>query len=176
MAITKDKKKGIITEYEEWFSKSRAMIITQYTGLTTTDLDRVRRQVREAGGEFHIVKNTLSKIALETAGYPVQKEFFTGSTAVGFAFEDGPALAKVINDLAKTSEFLQIKGGYLGKDLMRADQISALADLPPLPVMRARLLGVIQAPASQLARVIQEPARQLAQVIKARSEQSGLPA
>ena len=171
MAISKEKKKDIIGEYEEWLGNSKALIITEYTGLTTTDLDRVRRQVRDAGGEFHIVKNTLSKIALESAGYTVQEGFFEGSTAIGFAFDDGPALAKVINDLAKSSDFMTIKGGYLGKDLMQAGQVSALADLPPLPVMRARLMGVIQAPAGQLARLIREPARQLAQVIKAHSEQ-----
>lgn len=173
MAISKERKNELVAQYEEWAGNSEAIILTEYLGLAMSDLDEVRKRSREAGGEFHIVKNTLTKIALESSGFPLQDDFFIGTTAVGFAFEDAPAMAKVIKDLTKSSETVRIKGGYLGKDLMDADQINALADLPPLPVMRARLLGVLSAPASQLARLVQEPGRQLAQVIKARAEQEG---
>ena len=173
MAITKERKNEMVAQYEEWAENSEAMILTEYIGLTTADLDTLRSQAREAGGEFHIVKNSLSKIALESKGYPLKDEFFLETTAIGFAFEDAPAMAKVINDLSKTSDFVKIKGGYLGQELMDAAQVKALAELPPLPVMRARLLGVISAPATQLARIVQEPARQLAQVVKAQAEQEG---
>jgi large subunit ribosomal protein L10 len=90
-----------------------------------------------------------------------------GSTAVGFAFQDAPALAKTMADFAKSSEFLKIKGGYLGNKPISADDIKALAELPPLPVMRAQLLGTIMAPASKLVRTLAEPARSLAAVIQA---------
>jgi large subunit ribosomal protein L10 len=176
MAITKERKNELVSQYEEWAENSEAIILTEYLGLSMSDLDKVRQQSREAGGEFHIVKNTLTKIALESSGFPLNEEFFVGTTAIGFAFEDAPAMAKVIKDLTKSSDSVKIKGGYLGKDFMDSAQVNALADLPPLPVMRALLLGVLHAPASQLARIIQEPGRKLAQVIKAKAEQESSPA
>jgi len=92
---------------------------------------------------------------------------FEETTAICFAFEDAPAIAKVMSEFARTSDFLKIKGGYLGKDLMSVEDVKSLAELPPLPVMRAQLLGTLMAPASQLARVLAEPARQVAAVLKA---------
>ncbi len=173
MAITKEKKEELVSQYEAWMGNSKALILTEYVGLSVKDLDDLRHRIREAGGEFHIVKNTLTKLALEASGLRVPEDFLTGSTAIGFAFEDGPALAKAINEFAKTSEVVKIKGGFLGQDAMTSQQVTALADLPPLPVMRAQLLGTLMAPASQLARVLAAPASQLAQVLKAYAEQGG---
>jgi large subunit ribosomal protein L10 len=147
------------------------MILADYVGMNMKDLDELRRQIREIGGEFHVVKNTLTKIAFESAGLQVPDDFFEGPTAIGFAFEDAPALAKVLSDYARDSEQVQLKGGYLGQEVVTADQIVFLASLPPLPEMRARLLGTLMAPANQLARILAEPARQLAQVIKAYADQ-----
>jgi large subunit ribosomal protein L10 len=173
LAISKEKKNELVAQYQEWATSSRAFVVTEYTGLTTTNLDEIRRQAREAGGEFHIVKNTLTKLALDSSGYPLPEEFFVGSTAIGYAFEDAPAIAKVLNEFSKSTDFMKIKGGYLGKIYMTPEQVRSLAELPPLPVVRARLLGVLSTPASQLARIIAEPARQVAQVIKAHSDQEG---
>jgi large subunit ribosomal protein L10 len=97
-------------------------------------------------------------------------DVFEGVSLVGFAFHDAPALAKVINDSTAKSEIFAVKGGYLGNEMLNASQIKALADLPPLPVMRATLLGTILAPASKLVRTLAEPARGLAAVVKAYSE------
>lgn len=175
MAISKDRKKDIVAQYEEWANSSRALFITEYTGMTMKDLDELRRKVREAGGEFHIVKNTLSKLAFTNMGLPVREGFFEGSTAIGFAFEDAPAMAKAMTEFSRGTEFLQVKGGYLGKNPISAEDIKALADLPPLPVVRAQLMGTILAPANQLARILAEPARQLAAVLKAFSEKEAAP-
>jgi large subunit ribosomal protein L10 len=106
-------------------------------------------------------------LAVKQAGYAVSDQMFVGSTAVTFAFADAPATAKAISEYARTSDFLKIKGGYLGAELMTPDQVKALADLPPLPVMRAQLLGTIMAPASKLVRTLAEPARSLAAVLQA---------
>lgn len=167
MAISKKHKEELVEEYQEWLKQSRAVIVTEYVGLTMKDMDNLRNRIREAGGEFHVIKNTLAELAVEQAGYPLPEDFFQGSTAAGFAFEDAPGLAKVMTEFARTVEFLKIKGGYLGDHPVTANQIQALADLPPLPVMRARLLGTILAPASKLARTLTEPGRQVAAVIKA---------
>jgi large subunit ribosomal protein L10 len=176
LAISKQRKNDIVDQYSEWLKKSRAIIMTEYTGLTMKDLDQLREKLRENGNEFHIIKNTLGKILIKDAGFPMDEEMFTGSTAMGFAFEDAPGLAKALSDFASSSEFVKIKGGYLSDSLMTADQVKALADMPPLPVMRAQLLGVLNAPASKLARVLAEPGRQIAAVIKAYADKNVAPA
>jgi len=93
-----------------------------------------------------------------------------GTLLVGFAYSDAPGLAKVFADASKNTEVFKLRGGYLEKELLSAQQVKALADLPPLPVMRATLLGVLQAPASKLVRTLAEPARSLAAVVKAYSD------
>lgn len=175
MAITKERKREVVTEYTDWIGKSSALILTEYRGLSMKDIDELRRRVREIGGEFHIVKNTLGKIAFEGAGYTLPAGFFDGSTAISFAFKDAPGLAKIIMEYARTSESLKVKGGYLGHLPMSAEDVKSLAELPPLPVMRAQLMGTILAPASQLARVLAEPARQVASVLKAYADKGAAP-
>lgn len=175
MAITKERKREVVSEYTDWIGRSSALILTEYRGLSMKDIDELRRRVREVGGEFHIVKNTLGKIAFESAGYAVPAGFFDGSTAISFAFRDAPGLAKIIVEYARTSESLKVKGGYLGHNPMSAEDVKSLAELPPLPVMRAQLMGTILAPASQLARVLAEPARQVASVLKAYADKASVP-
>lgn len=170
LAISKDKKKEAIAQYKEWADRSKALIITEYTGVTMKDLDRLRSKVREAGGEFHIIKNTLGKLALEESGFSEPEQYLQGSTAIAFAFEDGPSMAKVLTEFAKTSEFLKFKGGYLDQEPISAAMVKELADLPSLPVLRAMLLGVIMAPASKLVRTLAEPGRMIAAVVKAYSD------
>ncbi len=167
MAITKQRKQELVGQYVDWLSRSRAIVLTEYTGLSMKDLDQLRGKIREVGGEFHIVKNTLSKVALDQAGLQYSEDLLLGSTAAAFAFEDAPAVAKTLIDFAKESGFVKIKAGYLDGNLIAADEVRALADLPPLPVIRAQLLGVIMAPASKLARTLAEPARQVAAVLQA---------
>ena len=171
LAISEKRKKEVIVEYQEWLGKSKAVILTQYTGLSMKDLDALRTKVREAGGEFHVLKNTLAHKAFEDAGFQTPSGFFEGSTAASFAFQDAPGLAKVMTDFAKTAEFLKVKGGYLENRPMSIEQVTSLAELPPLPVMRAQLLGTLLAPASQLVRTLAEPARQIAAVLKAYTDQ-----
>ncbi len=170
MAFSRERKNEVLKEYAEWINRSRALILAEYKGLSMSDINTIRARLREAGGEFHVVKNTLGRRAFEDAGLHVPDDYFEGSTAVGFAFDDAPAVAKAITEYMRTSEFLKIKGGYLGKEAMSANQVKSLAELPPLPVMRAQLLGVLMAPASKLARTLAEPARQVAAVLKAFSE------
>ncbi len=171
MAISKKRKNEVVAEYIEWLERSNALIVTEYKGLAMKDLDELRRRVREVGGEFHIVKNTLGKIAFEKAGLPLPAGLFEGSTAIGFAFQNVPDMAKAMMEYARTSDALKVKGGYLGHSPISAEEVKALAELPPLPVMRARLLGTILAPASQLVRTLAEPARQVAAVLKAYADQ-----
>jgi len=175
LAISKDRKHEIVAQYSEWLGKSKAIILAEYIGMNMKTMDALRAKVRENGGEFHVVKNTLIQLALREAGMETREEVFSSSTAIGFAFEDAPALAKMMTGFIKESEFLKVKAGYLEKRLMTAEDVKALADLPPLPVMRATLLGTLLAPASQLVRTLSEPGRQVAAALKAFAEQAAAP-
>jgi len=167
LAITKARKNELIHQYGEWLNKSQVQVLMSYAGLSMKDVDLLRSKLREVGGEFHIVKNTLVKLAFQQAGMPLPEKYFEESTAVAFAFEDAPAFAKVLTEFIKTSEVVKVKGGYLDKKPIPSTGVKALADMPPLPVMRAQLLGVLLAPASKLVRTLAEPARGLAAVIQA---------
>ena len=167
MAVSKERKKEIVATYQDWLGNSQAVFLAEYIGLSVNDMDTLRDKVREVGGEFHVIKNTLGKIAFEDSGYEVPDDLFLGSTAAGFAFEDAPAMAKALSDFSKSVGFLKFKGGYLEKNMVSVEEIKALASLPPLPVVQAQLLSTIMAPATQLARVLAEPARQVAAVLQA---------
>ncbi len=172
MAKSKQEKESMLAQYMEWLGKSQAVILVQYTGVTMKDLDTIRARLREAGGEFHIVKNTLAKLALEKAGYTVPVDYTEKSTALGFAFTDVPSFTKTLTDATKNMEAVKVKGGFMGKAALNAAQVKALASLPPLPVLRAQLLGVLQAPAAKLVRTLAEPGRQVASVLKSYSEKA----
>jgi large subunit ribosomal protein L10 len=170
LALSKERKKEVVSQYETWLKDSEAVVLAEYTGLTMKQFDELRAKIREAGGEFHVIKNTLAKLAFESAGLDAPEDFFLGSTALGIAFDDPPAVAKIIKDFGKDHEFVKIKGGFMEGARVSAEEINVLAELPPLPVVRGQLLGVISAPASKLVRTIAEPARSLAQVLKAHAD------
>ena len=170
MAITKQRKQELMQQYEHWLSQSKGLILAEYTGMTVKEVDALRAKVREVGGEFHIVKNTLGLKALAQAGMSVPPGHLEGSTAIVFAFQDPPVVARAIMEFQRSSEFLKVKGGFLGLQAFNAEGVKSLADMPPLPVIRAQLLGTILAPASKLVRTLAEPGRSLAAVIKAKYE------
>lgn len=170
MAFTKKQKEAMVAQYEDWLENSQAVFIMSYSGLDNKEIETIRRAMRDSGGEAHVVKNTLIKIAMENQGYDVD-EVMTENSFTGFAFQDPAATAKVLADASKEhGEKIDFKLGYLDKNELSADEIKALAKLPPLPVMRAQILGTILAPASKLVRVINEPGSQVARVLKAFSE------
>jgi large subunit ribosomal protein L10 len=168
LAFTKDEKQKMLEQYESWLTKSQAIFMLQYSKMNMKEVNGVRAKAREVGAEMHVVKNTIFGILLDKFGMDGRK-FLEQTTLIGFAFNDAPALAKVVNDAAKSDVF-KVKGGLLGKRAMSVADVKALADMPPLPIVRAQLLGVLSAPASKLVRTINEPARGLAAVIKAHSE------
>jgi large subunit ribosomal protein L10 len=170
VAISKQKKEELVDQYADWMDRSNAFILTEYAGLTMKDVDELRQKSRESGGEFHIVKNTLGKLAFEKIGVPVPESEFVGTTAIAFAFDDPAAMAKVVSDFEKESDFLSIKSGYLEKEPIDVQGIRALADLPPMPVVQAQLLGVLMSPANKLAGLLAEPARQISTVLNAYSK------
>lgn len=176
MAISKDRKEELLKEYAELIEKSEGLILVEYRGLDMKGMDPMRRKVREASGELHVLKNTLALRALRAAGRPAPEALFTQTTAVGFAFTDVPGVAKALTGVAKDSEFVKIKGALLGNQVLDAKSVEALSELPPLPVLRAQLLGLLSAPASRLTGVVASGVRQVVNVVKAYADQAEAPA
>ncbi len=172
MAITKQRKEEVLTEYQDWLKRSQAVILVEYTGAKMKDMDSIRAKIRETGGEFHVVKNTLARRVFTDNGMTLPEGYLEKSTAVSFAFTDPAATAKALSDATKGMEFVKVKGGFMAGQMLSQKQVKALAELPPLPVVRAQLLGVLQAPAGKLVRTIAEPARSLASVFRAYSEKA----
>ena len=170
LAVSKERKEEILASYDEWVKKSNAVIIVEYTGAKMKSLDGIRAKIRETGGEFHVLKNTLARRVFKDNGMAFPDEYLVKSTAVSFAFADPASMAKALSEATKGNEFVKVKGGFMDGQVLNPAQVKALADMPPLPVVRAQLLGVLQAPAGKLVRTIAEPARGLAAVIKAFSE------
>lgn len=170
MAISKERKQELLAGYEEAISKSRALILSEYRGMSTPDLGRIRSSVREANGSFNIVKLTLLKIALENAGMPAPKGDLSGPIAVGFCYQEVPAVAKVFRDFSKENEFMTIRGGIMGNRVLSTADVLAIAELPPLEIVRAQLLGILAGPARSVAGVIAGGVRQVINVINAYAE------
>jgi len=165
LAFTKNEKNEMMARYSGWLEKSQAVFMLEYSKMDMKTIDGIRAKIREAGGEAHVVKNTLMTKVLEEEKYASVD--LNNTSLVGFVFGDVAAVAKAIIEITKNESF-KIKGGFLDKNTVNENQIKALASLPPLPVVRAKLLGTLLAPASQLARVISEPGRSLAAVVQAR--------
>ena len=113
MAVSKERKAETLATYAEWLKKSQAVILVEYTGAKVKDLDSIRAKIREAGGEFHILKNTLARRAFADSGMNLPKDFFVKSTAVSLAFTDPALTAKALTDATKGKEFVKVKGGFM---------------------------------------------------------------
>jgi large subunit ribosomal protein L10 len=153
------------------FQDAGVVVVAHYQGLTVPEITDLRRQMRAAGGTFRVTKNRLARIALEGTAYDPMADLFQGPTAIAFS-DDPVAAPRVLVGYAKKNEKVAIIGGALAGRLLEPRQVRELADLPPIEDLRARLIGVINAPASKLARLLQTPGGQLARVLQARSEQA----
>lgn len=170
MALTAEDKRERVAEYGKLLKGSQGLILADFVGLDSKGINSLRGRVREVAGAVTVAKNSLLEIALREAGLPIPGEHLVGTTLVVFATSDVVALAKAVADTAKEQEALRVKGGLLGHRVMTREEVRALAELPPRPVLQARLLGLLQAPAGKVLGVLQAPARQMVGVLKARSE------
>lgn len=147
--------------------KDASMIVVARQGaLTVAESTDLRRQARAGGASLRVTKNRLARIALEGTGFEHIAGLFTGPTVIAFS-KDPVAAAKVATAYAKKNDKLQIVGGGLGKQTLDANGVQALATLPSLDELRAKLLGMINTPATRIAGVLQAPGAQLARVLSA---------
>jgi len=170
LAISKERKQQIVEELTELLKASQGVILTDYRGLNVNDMMSLRRKLSETGAIFKVVKNTLTKLALEQAGLPVPEDMLEGPTAIAFLKDDIAGPAKTLLDFAKETGIPTVKGGLLGKTIMDAKATSDLAKLPPRDVLLAQLVAAIQGPMANLASILMAPMRDLVYVLQARAE------
>lgn len=164
-------KVAVVEEVRERLSASGATILTEYRGLKVAELADLRRNVSQAGGDYRIYKNTLVRRAAQSLELDGVDSLLTGPTALAFVTGDPVEVAKALRDYARTNPALVVKGGVLGAVTLSADQTRALADVPPRPVLLARLAGGLAAPLQQLAGLLQALPRNFAYGLKALVDQ-----
>jgi large subunit ribosomal protein L10 len=148
------------------FEETEAMVVTHYSGMTVAEITKLREQMREAGASFKVTKNRLTRLALAGTKYEGLSDLFTGPTAIAFS-ADPVAAAKVTSNFAKDNEKLIILGGAIGTAVYDAAGVKALANLPSLDESRARIIGLLTAPATRIACLLQAPGGQIARVLGA---------
>jgi len=163
-------KKILTKEYMARLNASPFFIVVNYKGMKVAHLTELRKRLVKAGAEVHIVKNSIFRIAAKEAGVGELNGSLAGQMAVVTGKKDISAAAKALKNFAAEFDKLKFKFGYLNNQRLEEAAIVALADLPSLDVLRATLLGLLNAPATKLVILLNTPATQLAQVIKAKSE------
>ena len=171
MAISRERKEQIVADLTDKLSRSKALIMTNFRGLDTAEMRELRNKLRETETGYHVVKNSLVKLALQEVGLPWVEDLFDGPTAIGFCYEDVPGPAKVLVDFGKGNDLLSIRGGLLGDKPLGAAQISELAALPSEEVLIAAVVVRISAPLVGLVNVLSAPLQNLVHVLNARSAQ-----
>ena len=163
-------KKLLTNEYVARLNASPFFIVVGYQGLKVAHLSELRKRLTQAGAEVHVVKNTVFRVAAKEAVVADLDGALAGQIAVVTGKKDISAAAKALKNFAAEFDKLKIKFGYLNSQRLDDTSLLALADLPSLDVLRAKLLGLFNAPATKLATLINTPATMLAQVIKAKAE------
>ena len=163
-------KKLLTGEYVARLNASPFFIVVGYQGLKVAHLSELRKRLTLAGAEVHVVKNTVFNVAAKEAGIGDLNGSLAGQIAVVTGKKDISAAAKALKNFAAEFDKLKLKFGYLNNQRLEDKSIIALADLPSIDVLRGKLLGLLNAPATKLVTLINTPASQLAQVIKARAE------
>lgn len=151
MSSAIDQKKQIVEEISTKFRDSKSTIIVDYRGLKVAELTELRKSLRDAGIEFKVYKNTMTRRAAEQAELSALDEALTGPNAIAFSNEDVVAPAKILNDFAKKHEALEIKAGVIEGNVATVEEVKALADLPSREGLLSMLLSVLQAPIRNLA-------------------------
>ncbi|HEY2430177.1 MAG TPA: 50S ribosomal protein L10 [Acidimicrobiales bacterium] len=174
-AEPRPEKVAVVEEVRGKLSSAGAAILTEYRGLKVSELQVLRRSLRQAGGEYKIYKNTLVRFATRELGIDGLEGLLEGPTAIAFADADVPAVAKALRDFSRTNPLLVVKGGVMGSSVLSARDATALADIPSRDVLLAQLAGLMAAPLQQFAGLLQALPRNFAYGLKALIDQGGAP-
>jgi large subunit ribosomal protein L10 len=164
--MDRSQKADLVDELKRVFSETSVVVVTRNLGLSVAQSTDLRLRMRDAGAQFKVAKNRLALIALEDTRYKPIGDLLKGPTALATS-GDPVAAAKVAVDFAKTTDRFEILGGAMGDTVLDVNGVRALAELPSLDELRATIIGLVQAPASKIARTINEPGAQLARIFSA---------
>ncbi len=159
-------KREVVTALHDVFAKTGVVVVAHYAGLTVSAMTKLRSEMRGAGGQVKVAKNRLVKLALEGTDAKGIADLLKGPTCLAFS-ADPVAAPKIAVKFAKANDKFVILGGAMGNTVLDAKGVNSLADLPSLDELRGKLIGLIQAPASKIARTLNEPGAQLARVFGA---------
>ncbi len=166
------RKEELVALLHQTFQNTAILVVTEQSGLTVAEASELRRRMREAGATFRVTKNRLVRLALKGTKYEGLSDLFSGPTAIAFS-DDPLAAAKVSVNFANENEKLAIKGGALDGEILDVAGVKALAALPSLDELRAKIISLIQTPATRLAAVLQAPGGQVARVLSAYGAKGG---
>jgi large subunit ribosomal protein L10 len=163
-------KSELITSLNAAVKDSGVIVVAHYAGMTVAQMTDYRQRIRTAGGKVKVAKNRLAKLALKDTDAEAISGLFKGQTCIAYS-KDPIAAAKIAVNYAKENEKLVILGGAMGKTVLDTNGVKALANLPSLDELRAKLIGLLNAPATKIARTVKEPGAKLARVIQAKASQ-----
>lgn len=155
-----------VNAIEQVYRNNNAVIVTHYHGLTVSQVSKLRKNLKESGASFKVIKNTLAKIAANNVGLKEVDSLFKGPVGVAFS-TDSVSIAKAVHKFAKENEAFKVVGGILDNNVVDSAIIKQLSTLPSLNELRGTIVGIIQAPATKVAAILAAPAGQLARVISA---------
>lgn len=166
-------KARVIDDLSGVFGDTGVVVVTHYKGLSVAEITDLRGRIRAAGAAFRVTKNKLAQRALDGTPFAQIADLFKGPTAIAFS-KDPAAAPKIVSEFAKKNDKLKIVGGGLSGTVLDAASVRALAELPSLDELRAKLIGLLNTPASRLVGLLQAPGGQIARVLAARAEQEGV--
>jgi large subunit ribosomal protein L10 len=171
--MLREDKERVVAELVERLRTSETLIVADYRGLSMTEIDDLRGELLKHGARFSVVKNTLTRRAAEAAGIDALLALLDGPTAIAFLESDGDpvAVAKALNDAARTTRVLAVRGGVLEGSPISAEDVANLAKLPPAEVLRGQVVGAIAAPVATVVGLFTAPLRDLVGVLDARIRQ-----
>ena len=168
---TREEKAAIIEDLRERLRGTDLAIVADYRGLTVGQMQTLRRELRAAGGQFKVAKNTLLRLAAEREGQAGLTQLLDGPSGIAFADGDMVTVAKALTTFAKSVDALEVRGALMNGQAISADEVRALASLPSREELLAKMLGSMQSPATNLVGVLSAVARSLALVLQARADQ-----
>jgi large subunit ribosomal protein L10 len=169
--VKKQSKEAVVAEFSAKLAEVKAAFLADYRGLNVEQANDLRGKLRAAGVEYRVVKNTLLRLAAKETPAACLDAFMTGPTAIAFANDDPVAPAKALVEFAKNSKVFELKAGMLDGKLLSVDDIKALSDLPSREQLLAKILGSLNAPASNFVGVLAAVPRSLVQVLAAIKDQ-----
>ncbi len=164
--MDRTEKREFVSALAQVFAETSMVVVTRNSGMTVAEVSELRRRMRASGSTYKVAKNRLAVLALDGTRFDGIAPLLKGPTALAWSM-DPVAVAKTAVEFAKTNEKFVVLGGALGTQTLNADGVRALAELPSLDALRAKLVGMIQTPATRIAGVLQAPAGQLARVFGA---------